>query len=325
MEKDSNRFSFSRLQTFKQCPLKHHYSYFEKIEVPEGITTIPGSLFHRCMQKIFDPEKPVDYTNFKEVNAALVEEYKEFDAQSTELDMKPGTLRDVVLGYLNYYRNDYAKERILRTEQEFEEVLDPENFPDERFVLIIDQIFELGTLIGIRDFKTRSRALKYTQDEVTYNEQLLLYVPFAEAMLNVKIDFIQIDEVRFAALQPVPILQSGRPTMDKRQLELVTYEAYYEALEERGIEDDPKFQAILDYLRQRGHPLYNRISAHIMDRTVIDQNIKDLYNVYLASKTKHIYRVKGPLCNYCAYKELCLLDYHNPSEVDRDIIKEKIK
>ena len=45
MSKDINRYSHSRLQTFKQCPKKHHYAYVEGIETPENEFTIPGKCF----------------------------------------------------------------------------------------------------------------------------------------------------------------------------------------------------------------------------------------------------------------------------------------
>lgn len=310
MPKDINRYSFSRFKTYHVCPKKHHYQYVEQIETPDSEVTIPGKLFHEAIELYLtgqDYEKPL----------------KEFETlcRSGKLDLEPDLLSYVFQQYISYYAKEIHEEVSLAIEKEVEESLDGE----DKIVLIIDQIFEHNGLIVLRDRKTTQNKLKYTHDDVRANQQLLLYVPYAQDLLSIRIDAVEIDEIRISKLDPVPVNNNGKPTIDKKKLDLVTYESYFNFLQSIGIEDMPEYQQVLDYLRQRGHPLFNRVRVQILDDHLVNSNADDLYNTYKAIKNNTgSYRVKGPLCNYCAFKSLCELDMHNPSDNDRKILIETI-
>ena len=50
-------YSYSRLQTFRQCPRKYHYRYVAKVrleEEPEFIATFLGSRVHEALERIYD-------------------------------------------------------------------------------------------------------------------------------------------------------------------------------------------------------------------------------------------------------------------------------
>lgn len=310
MSKDVNRYSFSRLSTFKQCPRKHKYIYLEGIETPENEFTIPGKMFHECVELTIKGEDCTPVTD----------EFKKL-CMTGKLPYEPDLLEYVVMKYFQYYSKEYSMEQNILVEQEFTEELDDGDF----IIGYIDAVYETGGLLGIRDMKTTVNKLKYTYDDVLYNEQLLLYIPFAEDMLKRKIITKQIDEVRLAKLQPVPLLKSGRPSKDKTLLDLVPYEDYYEALAERGLETESEYQPILEYLEDRGHPLFRRITVQVLDDKLVENNAQEVLNTYKASKSGADYRVKGPLCKYCAYNELCKLDCMSPSEASREMIIEKIQ
>ena len=315
-QKDIHRYSFSRFKTFHTCPRKHQYQYVEQLESEESAVTIPGKLFHKCIEQFLNDEDMSDTIN----------EFKSL-CMSGKLDMEPDLLEYIVSKYLQYYAKDYTSEKHLMVEKEFNEPLEDEDY----ITLIVDQAFEKDNLITVRDIKTTQNKLKYTYDDVVHNQQLLLYVPYVENELNTKVDMIQIDEVRMAKLQEVPINNNGKPTADRRRLELVSYEDYLDVLTSMGLDTEKEYQPILDYLRERGHPLFNRVTAQVLDSSVIDANAQDMLNTYHTIKNQidpsigvNSYRVRGPLCKYCAYQHLCDYDMHGMTMAEREIIVDEL-
>lgn len=315
-QKNIHRYSFSRFKTFHTCPRKHQYQYVEQLESEESAVTIPGKLFHKCIEQFLNDEDMSDTIN----------EFKSL-CMSGKLDMEPDLLEYIVSKYLQYYAKDYTSEKHLMVEKEFNEPLEDEDY----ITLIVDQAFEKDNLITVRDIKTTQNKLKYTYDDVVHNQQLLLYVPYVENELNAKVDMIQIDEVRMAKLQDVPINNNGKPTADRRRLELVSYEDYLDVLTSMGLDTEKEYQPILDYLRERGHPLFNRVTAQVLDSSVIDTNAQDMLNTYYTIKNQidpsigvNSYRVRGPLCKYCAYQHLCDYDMHGMTMAEREIIVDEL-
>jgi hypothetical protein len=282
--------------------------YEEKIPTEQNEFLILGDLFHQCIDKAYKGE---DYTS-------ILNDYEtkvKIGAVSTE----SGLLEYVVTKYLEYY--DITKENVIGSELRLEE-----DWEDgDKFVGIIDRILTVDNLTILRDTKTTLKPLKYTQDSVKYNAQLLTYCSMAQDHLNILVDAYEIDEVRLAKLQPVPINMNGKPSADKAKLGLVTYEDYYFKLCEMGLDDAPEYQGVLEYLQKRGHPLFKRTRCQLLDQAMLSSNIEDLYDAYKGCKSGGKQRVRGPLCEYCAYKQLCELDFYMPTPDDRKIIIDKIK
>ena len=310
MAKDIKRFSYSRLKTFQICPRKHNYAYVEQIETEEQASTIPGKLFHKCVEYHL---KGLDMTPV----------FQEFSAHcsSGKLEFAPDVLEYVVTLYFQYYAKEFAEEKSIMVEHEFEDDLED----GDKLVGVVDEVFyDKNDYLVVRDRKTTLTKLKYTLDDVQFNPQLYVYIPYVENELNQRVDAVEIDEVKLAKLQPVPVKNNGKPSIDKRLLDLVTYEDYYDALCERGLETEKEFQPILEWLQQRGHPLFRRVRCQVLDDNIVSANAQDLLDTYHSAKAQPAYRVKGPLCNYCPYKELCQLDYSLPSSADRQMLIEKI-
>lgn len=310
MSKDIKRFSFSRLKTFQTCPRKHYYNYVEQIETEETATTIPGKMFHECIELYFQGKdmQPV----FQQFSALC---------STGKLDLEPDLLAYIVPKYLQHYAKEFAEERSVMVEHTFEDDLED----DDKLVMIVDEAFyDKNDYLVVRDRKTTLNKLKYTQDDVMYNQQLYLYLPYVEDALGHQVDAVEIDEIKLAKLQPVPLKNNGKPSIDKKLLELVTYEDYYDYLASRGLETEKEFQPILEWLQQRGHPLFRRVRCQVLDQNIIASNAQDLLDTYHSAKTQVSYRVKGPLCNYCSFKELCQLDYSIPSSAERAMIIQKI-
>ena len=302
-----SNFSYSRLSTYNSCPRKHSYMYEEKLYTDGNEFLILGDLFHQCIDKATKGE---DFSS-------VINDY-EAKVKVGVLTTESGLLEDVVNRYLAHY--DITNEETIGSELTLEE-----DWEDgDKFKGIIDRVIEKDGMIIIRDTKTTLKPLKYTTNQVKYNSQLLTYCSLVQDHLNLIVDAYEIDEVRLARIQPVPINQNGKPSADKNRLSLVLYEDYYNKLCEMGLETAPEYQNVLEYLEKRGHPLFKRTQCQLLDQNLLASNIQDLYQSYKSIKTGNKQRVRGPLCDYCAYQELCNLDFYMPDPESRQILINKI-
>ena len=282
--------------------------YEEKIYTEGNEFLILGDLFHQCIDKATKGE---DYST-------VINDYEtkvKIGAVSTE----SGLLEYVVERYLAYY--DITSEEVIGSEL----VLEEEWEDGDTFKGIVDRLIEKDGMVILRDTKTTLKALKYTTNQVKYNSQLLTYCSLVQDHMNVMVDAYEIDEVRLAKLQPVPINMNGKPSADKNKLSLVLYEDYYNKLAEMGLENAPEYQGVLDYLEKRGHPLFKRTQCQLLDQNILSANIQDLYQTYKSAKSGSKQRVRGPLCDYCAYQDLCNADFYLIDQDSRQIIIDKIK
>jgi len=323
-QKDINRYSFSRFKTFQTCPLKHHYSYIEQITGEESAYLIMGRFFHAMIE---------EYYKYNRYPTQSINEYKQVILNYPSKEMDPYILEYVFKKYISFYAESDKTEEVLLVEETINDKLE---VGEEYIQAKIDRVIKKkGTEINIlRDTKTTSDTLKYSYADVAGNQQLMFYVPFAEDHLqeidldlypiSEKISAIEVDEVRLAYLDDVPINKNGKPTADRKRLTLVTYEEYYKVLASMNLLLDDEYQDILTFLEQRGHPLFRRINSQILDEQYIQSNLNDMKQVYDTIHTGVKYRSKGYQCNSCPFKSLCELDYSNPSEESRNILIEQI-
>lgn len=310
-----NRFDYSRIKTYQMCPKKHDYVYNQQIESLGNKSLICGKLFHSCLEGFYDD------------NAELTEKsIKEFEGycKTGKLELEPDLLEYVLTKYVQYYGDDDKNEKHLAIEAEFLYNLSK----TDEFYCRVDRIVynSVTKLTTLRDTKTTFNKLKYTFDDVNYNTQLLTYVPFIENEMHIKVDQIQIDEVRLCKLQPVPINANGKPSGDKHRLELVRFDEYYDTLCTMGLEKNKEYINVLEFLQNRGDPMFNRVSAQLLDPQIVSSNMTDVDDTYEnIKKCDSKYRIRGPLCNYCSYKELCKLDMMNASDSLREVEINKIK
>jgi CRISPR/Cas system-associated exonuclease Cas4 (RecB family) len=235
--KDIKRFSFSRFRTFHTCPRKHHYTYVEQVEAPDSEFTIPGKLFHQALEY---------YLTQKDMEPVF-KEFEELTRDGT-LDLPADLLEYIVNEYLRYYSFDFTQETPLLVEAEFNEKLEGDDYMSVK----VDYVFRRSTSLAVhlRDYKTTQRPLKYDDPGVRTNQQLLLYTPYVEEALQEPVQVIEIDEIRLCKLDPVPMTTKGIPSTDKKRLELVTYEDYYEKLCQLDLEDSREYDYILEYLKE---------------------------------------------------------------------------
>lgn len=295
------RWSYSRLNTFLGCPRKHHYSYIEEIKGQGNIHLELGDYFHRLMEAYNKEEDP----------EPILEEYER------KVTDKP---KDLMRRVFTEYINHYEKDNVLYTEVSLFEEWENKDWA----MFKIDCIYEKARMNVLRDYKTTTNNLKYNFGSTKYNQQMLLYKAIAEENLGLTIHAIEIDEVRIALLEDVPYNKNGKPTADFRRLGLVTYENYFNALSEMGLEEEDEYQDTLDKLLRRGHPLFNRVIVDIPDNKTVDENLDDMYGAYTLARTGVKSRKRSVLCDYCDMRELCDAEYSTIDEEGRQLIIDKI-
>jgi hypothetical protein len=281
--------------------------YEEKIYTEGNEFLTLGDIFHKC----------IDAYSKGESYEPFLSDYETKVAAGT-LSTEPGMMREVVERYIDYYEPD---EEIIASELRIEEEWED----GDKFTAIIDRIVSNDGLVTIRDTKTTQSALSYTTNQVKFNTQLLTYCSVVQENLNMNVDIYEIDEVRLARIQPVPLNANGKPSADKKRLGLVLKEDYYNKLCELGLENEPEYYGVLDYLEKRGHPLFNRTKCHLLDQNILAANLEDIAQTYEKIKLNHDNRVRGKLCDYCPYQELCNLDFYLPDDQDRQMLINKIK
>lgn len=311
-EKDPHRYSFSRLDAFRQCPRKHHYLYVERLPEPRNEYALSGSFFHKAVETILkgDDVEPV-YEDFR----------KAVDTGVIHLDRDQ--LEYTVSHYFAHWYAEYSNEETLGVEMEFDLSLDEE----DTMVMKLDQAVRSNGLVGVRDMKSTRSALKYDEESVRTNMQLLTYVRPLEAALNETVGFVEIDEVRMAKLEEsVPLVQKGKPSTSMEGLQLVTEELYRDELERQGLLDDPKYQAVLQKLHERGHPLFNRVRVQLSNRYLLEDNEEELRGIYVAASIDTKYRIKDrSKCFMCPFSRICELDQYGGDSLNRQKLIELLQ
>lgn len=299
------RLSHSKIDTYVKCPKRYDYEHRQGLQtLEESPILVVGKLFHAVLEA---------ENNFEDTK----EFYDEFDllVRSGALKTcKEGTLKNVVKNYTQFYFPTDSKAKNIFIEKKYEHLTKDADVISG----VIDRLYELDSYVYLQDTKTTLNKLKYDIAKVTLHKQLNKYGYVCTNDFGIKPDFIVIDEVVIHDLEKVPLLNSGKPTRDIKQLTWVLYEDYLDILEDQGLESNPDYQTALTYLKDRGHPLFQRVIipfVYTIAENIYEQEyIETIKSIEFG--TKH--RNEGPLCNYCPYQELCKLELIGEEE---DLIK----
>jgi len=304
------KISWSRINRFRTCPKQYYYSYIEELEGQPNESLLLGSLMHRMIDAY--------YTGVEDLEV-IQDEYESLIRQNLVTQSRT-LLKSVLASYIQYYDKEIAEEKIVASEQSIVTEWDGE----DQIEIIIDKVVERDGLITLRDHKTTTGPLKYTTDNVQYNNQLLLYATVLQDASNISVDAVEIDEIRLGELEEPPRNKNGKPTADIRQLTFTTYESYYNTLASMELEDAPEYQNALAQLEKRGHPLFRRVTV-MLNQELLSNVMEDTHITYTRLKENKFERNVGRLCDWCEFKDLCRLDYYNPTDEDRHIVMEKTK
>lgn len=295
------RYSHSKIDTFKTCPKKYDYNYVQELEpIEDSINLIVGKLYHAAIEAVLKGEDPVPF-------------YDEFDGlvlRNMLRHCRRGTLERVVNHYFTYYEDIDRDNEILFVEKKFEHLTDDADVISG----VIDVVYRRHGFVFVKDHKTTVNALKYTQLDVKLNRQLNVYSLVLEKDFSLINTYMEIDEVCIRELDEVTLNKDGTPTVDQKKLAWVTYEDYLETLIDLDLDADPKYYGILKYLKERGHPLFRRITVPVEEITR-DNIYKEQISIIKSIETIEPYRVKSKLCDFCPFQELCNLELQGTNDV----------
>lgn len=156
-------FSFSKLDTFKNCPRSYYLTYIKKVERGNNVYGFLGGEFHECLEQLQKEEITKDeaISKFKD----SIETAEMFDMEFPTEKSKNSYI-ECLLEYLNDYEKIPVKD--FKTEEYFE-------FEVEGVILrgYIDLFFVKDNDIYVIDYKTSSKFSK--KDLIKKEKQLILY------------------------------------------------------------------------------------------------------------------------------------------------------
>ena len=171
-------YSYSRLNTFKQCKLKYKYQYIEKIktEIEQTVEAFLGSRVHDCLEKLYKDLKFQKLLTIEELIAYFHKIWGENWTDNILIVKKEYSVENYTkMGekFLNDYYERYHpfnQGKTIGLETVNTASLDEKDsihIRIDRLVLRSDNTYE------IHDYKTN--ASLPTQDKIDEDEQLAIY------------------------------------------------------------------------------------------------------------------------------------------------------
>ncbi|MDY6931435.1 MAG: PD-(D/E)XK nuclease family protein [Halobacteriota archaeon] len=169
-------YSYSRINTFENCPLQFKYRYIDKIKVDtEGVEAFLGTMVHETLEELYEnrmKEREISLdelidlykSNWNRRWHGGIEIVKKNFCEANYRDIGERCLRDYFARYA-----PFDQDRTIALEKRIEVSL-----VDFRLVGFIDRLSQRGDgVYEIHDYKTSSGLP--TQDQVNKDDQLALY------------------------------------------------------------------------------------------------------------------------------------------------------
>lgn len=276
-------YSFSKINLYKQCPLKYRYKYIDKIELQEFEETADLLLWkavHFALEKFYNdlnnfhkPSKTTLVKFFDDYFESKISEQKEkWNEIVIKWDNKIEDYKRRWVIYLEQYRDKHSPFediKVVSTETNIVFELD-ENI---KFRGVVDRLDKKWNTFVINDYKTNKNLP--TEDKDDYIEQLTLYWLW--------------------------IKQKYGKYMEKMEANL--YFLHFD-IEDRRIITDKKLDEIVKK--------YKSIIQEIEQKT-FDYNMWD---------KKSFETRENPLCRFCEYQTACPLFSHSNMD-DEVVVWEK--
>jgi putative RecB family exonuclease len=181
----NNIYSYSRLEAFRQCPLKYKYQYIDGIKrKTKSIEAFMGSCFHKAMELLYKDirfklpaaSELVDYYN-EQWDDGYSDDITIVKKQRIADDYRKIGIEAINSYYKRYY--PFRQSRVLGIEKAF--VFNLDNDGKYRFRAIIDRIGQAeDSVYEIHDYKTSSSI--FDQQQADRDIQLALYQIALEKM-----------------------------------------------------------------------------------------------------------------------------------------------
>ncbi|MBU0893817.1 MAG: PD-(D/E)XK nuclease family protein [Nanoarchaeota archaeon] len=172
-------YSYSKINSFEQCPKKFKYKYINKIKVLEkSVESLLGFTVHSVLEYLYNEVKSKRIPEIGKIITIYSETWKENYNENIKIVKKEFTERDYfnkgVEFLVNYYlKNHPFKDNTLETEKKIEILLDES--ANIKLIGFIDRLvhnLETGEY-EIHDYKTANNLP--TKEQVENDKQLALY------------------------------------------------------------------------------------------------------------------------------------------------------
>lgn len=178
-------YSFSRIDTYNQCPLKYKYKYIDRIPVPKQDITadlILWTIVHSILEKLYKSANSFKILELSELLQAYdidrQKQMSDYEKQGMEIKVKGWyVLDDYVRRWRKYvemyydHNKPFDQNNVISTESQINFFVDKDN--KFAFGGKIDRVDRIGDEFVVIDYKTNQK-LPETKD-TWYTDQIGLY------------------------------------------------------------------------------------------------------------------------------------------------------
>lgn len=304
--------SFSRIKSYRRCPMQHHYRYVQKLRPKKKARPLKlGTAIHRML------EARINTGSWVEEWEAFNEEFgRLFEEERAELGDLPGLARTVMEGYENQYDGEdlsYIQRRKAKAEIRLE-------------LFIHDWL----KFVGVVDaYPQDSHGKNWLMDHKTHKNlpgedarfsdlQLVTYAWLLPLAGYPKPDGIIWDYVRTKEPSQPQVLKSGE--LSTRKLD-TTREVFLKAVQDHYGRVPPEFQELADQYNSDGffRRVYLPSPNNTMVETISNDMISTAREIYEKGETNMVRNMTRD-CSWCPYYNLCQAEVRG---LDADYIRKK--
>lgn len=177
-------FSYSKMSTYQECPLKYKFRYIDKLPEPPKYFFAFGTALHKVMEYLYSSLKP-PFPALSDVLAFFKKDWESTSWQEKGYESvdKELTGYDEAVNIITAYYNKFCQEFFAPVSTEFRTTVD---FGDISVVGIVDRIDYLGGgKISIVDYKT-GKKIKREPDQLMMYQKLMFGNKELEALVKAR-------------------------------------------------------------------------------------------------------------------------------------------
>lgn len=300
------KFSFSKIKSYKTCPRQYYYSYVQNLEpIIKNIAFNIGSAVHGLLEHLYKGTFKLWNDIVSEVHSGkLNTDFLEMDKIDKEM------ILFMVSQYLKIYNSDIAEYEIVGIELPFQVQLE-----DCLFEGIFDGVFkdQYGQY-WIHEIKTAKNLPTGLADLLVLDDQINYYCWAFEQIFGISPAGVLYSVLKKTVPSKPDKLKNG--TLSKAKTQNTTYEVYLEAIKEHDLNPDD-YTDFLDFLKSSSGGSNTReiVTKHDSEITNTGFEIKNVIKRIMKGNT--FYRNPAAIWTggcFCDYKYMCMYPNYDYSD-----------